>query len=308
MWRADAIPTPVLAIFRGLGQVFFQENALTGAFFALGIAVNSPKMALAAIIGSAIGWATARLLKFDEAETTAGIYGFNAVLVAIAMLLFFELNVASVVLLIVGCILSALITWLARRYLPFPTYTAPFIVTTWLLYLVGPSVGATLLDLGGPGRALGPIETVAKGIGQVMFQGSVWTGLLFLIGIGLNNWQHAIWVVVASALGALVAKYHVIPPMGALDAERVVDRLITEKIGFGLYGYNATLTAIALFLWRRSLIPVLLGIVLSVPLTDLFPRLGLPALTAPFVLAAWIVLAVGWLETRLFPDERSPTS
>ncbi len=67
----------------------------------------------------------------------------------------------------------------------------------------------------------------------------------------------------------------------------------------GLYGYNATLAAVALFLWRRSFIAPLLGILLSVPLTELIPLVGLPALTAPFVLATWLVLAFGWLERRL---------
>ena len=71
---------------------------------------------------------------------------------------------------------------------------------------------------------------------------------------------------------------------------------LTENVALGLYGYNATLAAVALFLWRRSLIPPLLGILLSVPLTELVPMLGLPALTAPFVLATWLVLAFGWLE------------
>ena len=58
-----------------------------------------------------------------------------------------------------------------------------------------------------------------------------------------------------------------------------------------------------LFLWRRSLIPPLLGMLLSVPITDLVPMLGLPALTAPFVLATWLVLAFGWLDGRLFAEQ-----
>jgi urea transporter len=53
-------------------------------------------------------------------------------------------------------------------------------------------------------------------------------------------------------------------------------------------------------LWRRSLIPPLFGMMLSVPLTDLLPTLGLPALTAPFVLSTWLVLALGWLDGRLW--------
>src|SRR3954452_1041281 len=62
------IPDPVLHVFRGIGQVFFQENALTGACFALGIAFGSLPMAIGAVVGSAIGTATARLLKFDASE------------------------------------------------------------------------------------------------------------------------------------------------------------------------------------------------------------------------------------------------
>jgi urea transporter len=46
----------------------------------------------------------------------------------------------------------------------------------------------------------------------------------------------------------------------------------------------------------------LLGILLSVPLTDLVPMLGLPALTAPFVLATWLVLAFGWVDGKMLPE------
>ena len=89
---------------------------------------------------------------------------------------------------------------------------------------------------------------------------------------------------------------------GTVDPESLVDRGLAENVALGLYGYNATLAAVALFLWRRSLIPPLLGILLSVPLTELVPMLGLPALTAPFVLATWLVLAFGWLDGKLFRE------
>jgi len=282
---AVQIPAPVLAVFRGIGQVFFQENALTGALFAVGIALNSPQMAVGVIVGSALGAATARVMKFDESEVLAGIYGFNSALVGIATLFFFRLGAASIALLVVGCIAAALITRLMRRHVPFPTYTLPFIVTTWALYFLGLSLGVRVVEPGPPVTA-GFVEAAAHGVGQVMFQASVWTALFFLVGIALNDWKHALWVVVASVLGMLVGIYH------HDSAEEVA--------ALGLYGYNATLAAVALFLWRRSLIPPVLGILLSVPLTENFPKLGLPTLTAPFVLATWIVLALGWLEVRLF--------
>jgi urea transporter len=281
-WSAEGIPAPVLAVFRGVGQVFFQENALTGALFVLGIALSSPLMALGAVVGSAIGLITARVLKFDEAEVIAGIYGFNSTLVGIATFFFFRPGVVSIILLVLGCIAAAPVTRLMRRYLPFPTYTLPFIVTTWALYFLGMALGVARVESGPPITA-NFIEATAHGIGQVMFQASIWTGLLFLIGIAINDWEHAIWVVLASLLGMLVGVYHHDSP--------------EEVAALGIYGYNATLAAVAVFLWRRSLIPPLLGILISVPLTEYFPP-GLPALTAPFVLATWIVLVLCWLEGK----------
>jgi urea transporter len=299
---ARNIPPPVLWVFRGIGQVFFQENALTGALFALGIAVSSPLMALGAVVGAVIGTATAWILKFDKSEIHAGLYGFNATLVGIATLFFFRPGAASITLLVAGCIVATLVTWLARRYVPFPTYTGPFIVTTWVVFFLGQALGAPRVEPGGSMEGVGYLGAVAHGVSQVMFQASIWTALLFLAGIAISDWKHACWVLLGSIVGMLVAHHHTTAAARALDPESLVDRGLLENIRLGLYGYNATLAAVALFLWRRSVIPPLLGMLLSVPLTELIPLLGLPALTAPFVLATWLVLAFGWLDGRLFRE------
>jgi urea transporter len=146
-------------------------------------------------------------------------------------------------------------------------------------------------------------EASAHGVGQVMFQGSLWTGLLFLVGIAISDRRHAAWVLAGSIVGMLLAWHHTAETTRAIDPERLVDRALFDNIALGLYGYNATLAAVALFLWRRSVIPPLLGMLLSVPLTELIPLLGLPALTAPFVLATWLVLSLGWLDGRLFREQ-----
>jgi urea transporter len=300
------IPDPVLHVFRGIGQVFFQENALSGACFVLGIAFSSPPMAIGAVVGAAIGTAAARLLKFDASEVRSGIYGFNSALVGIATLFFFRPGVSSIALLLVGCFAAALVTWLARRYVPFPTYTAPFVVTTWALFLLGLALGAARVDPGGPPEGVGLVGASAHGVSQVMFQASIWTALLFLIGIAVSNWQHAAWVLLGAVIGALAGSFHATAAARALDPESLVERALLDNVALGLYGYNATLAAVALFLWRHSLIPPLLGILLSVPITELLPRLGMPALTAPFVLATWIVLALGWLDEKYLRMQTSP--
>jgi urea transporter len=295
-----AIPDPIRAISRGIGQIFFQENAITGAIFILGIALNSPVMAVGAVLGAAIGWGTAVLAKFDRAEIEAGLYGFNSSLVGIAMLFFFRPGLGSALLLIVGCIAAAFVTLLMRRYLAFPTYTTPFIVVTWAMFFLGLGLGVPRVEPAAepagsvaeaPAATIVPsIEAVFHGIGQVKFQGSVVTGALFLLGIALSNWRHAAWVLSASVIATGLA---------------VLFHAPNADIALGLYGYNATLAAIALSLWRRSLIAPLLGIALSVPVTESFPMLGLPTLTAPFVLSTWLVLAIGWLEGKFFAPEKS---
>jgi urea transporter len=302
------VPDPYRSVLRGVGQVFFQENALTGVCFLAGIALSSPLMAVGGAVGAIIGSAVSRLLKFDESEITAGIYGFNSTLVGIATLFFFRPGVMSSLLLLAGCVLATVLTWLARRQVPFPTYTAPFIVTTWVLFFLGKALAVAPVQPGGPPEGAGILQAVAHGVSQVMFQASIWTGLLFLIGIALSNWEHAGWVLMGSIVGMLVGSYHATGAARVLDPESLVERGLLDNVVLGLYGYNATLAAVALFLWRRSLIPPLLGILLSVLLTDLIPMLGLPALTAPFVLATWLVLAFGWLDRRLVREPAATPS
>jgi len=310
MFSIPDAPVPELlrSVLRGVGQVFFQENALTGACFLVGIALSSPLMALGGAVGAIIGTAAARLLKFDESEVTAGIYGFNSTLVGIATMFFFRPGVMSGLLLLAGCVAATVLTWLARNHVPFPTYTAPFIVTTWVLFFLGKALSVSPVEPGGPLEGAGVIQAVAHGVSQVMFQASLWTGLLFLVGIALNNWEHAVWVLTGSIVGMIVGSYHATAAARVLDPESLVERGLLDNVALGLYGYNATLAAVALFLWRRSLIPPLLGMLLSVLLTDLVPMLGLPALTAPFVLVTWLVLALGWLDRRLVREPAATPS
>ena len=61
-------------------------------------------MAVGAVVGAAIGTATAWALKFDKSEMAAGIYGFNSALVGIATLFFFQPGPMSIGLLVVGCV------------------------------------------------------------------------------------------------------------------------------------------------------------------------------------------------------------
>ena len=272
-------------VLRGIGQVMFQGHAGTGLLFLIGIAVASPLMAVGAAIGAVIGPAVAYALKYDRKELEDGIYGFNPTLVGVALLFFLKPVALTWVLLLAGCVVATVLTHLLRRFVRFPTYTTAFIVCTWALLLIGHGIDGTAIDLKPSAPHDTPhgfVQAVLSGAAEVMFGANIVTGLLFLVGIALSSWRHATLALVGSVVGTLVALYHN-DPQGT--------------VSIGIYGYNAALAAMAVYLWRKSLLLPILGAILSVPLTEFFPKsLGIPALTAPFVAAAWIVIAIGTLE------------
>jgi urea transporter len=271
----------VKVTLRGVGQVMFQDHALSGLLFLLGIAAASPLMAAGGLAGAAIGTATAWLLRFDPREIRDGIYGFNATLVGVATFFFLKPVALAVVLMVVGSAASTVITWASRRYLPFPTYTAPFIVTTWAIVWVADRLGLPRAVSPPPPTTFDIFTSFTEGFSEVFLQANQVTGLFFLAALAVSNWRHAVLGVLGSFLGMLVAFYH---------------RDLAGEISIGIYGYNGTLAAIGLYLWRPSLLIPILGILISTPITEFFPLTGLPTLTAPFVLACWIVIAIGYLE------------
>lgn len=281
---------PALVALRGIGQVMFEGHAGTGLLFLAGIAVASPLMAVGAVIGAVIGPLVARLAGFDRSEIDDGTHGFNPTLVGIALLFFLKPVPLAWGLLVAGCIAATFLTRAFRGYLPFPTYTAPFILVTWLAIITAHAMAGTGIDVAHAPPAhtpVGFVQAVLDGAAEVMFGANIVTGLLFLIGIALSDRWHAAIALIGSIAGTALSYYHNDP---------------AETIGIGIYGYNAALAAMAVFLWRRSLLLPLLAALISVPLTEFFPKsLGIPALTAPFVVATWIMLAIGWLE-RFLPS------
>lgn len=266
---------------RGVGQVMFQESAWTGAFFVAGLACSSLKMAAGALIGSAVGTLTAYALRFPRRDIERGLYGFNAALVGVAVLFYDRPVAVTLLVTLLAAAASAVVTHAMRRHLPFPSYTAPFVVTTWVAL-------AALRQMGAPAESVAaavsdvPLPmTIADGIAQVMFQASAITGVLFLIGILLNEWRDAFWAVIGSAIGVLIANWRNDP---------------ATSIAVGIYSYNATLAAMALALYRPSILLPIVAAALSVFVTEWFPTIGLETLTAPFVLASWLTIAAVHLE------------
>ena len=116
----------LLILGRGIGQVMFQNNALSGLLMLIGIFLNSWQMGLLAVSGNIISTLTARISGYDCDDIKNGLYGFNGTLVGIAVGVFMLLTVSSLMLMAIASCASTYIarffqhaTHVARIHYPF---------------------------------------------------------------------------------------------------------------------------------------------------------------------------------------------
>lgn len=69
---------------RGYGQIIFQSSLLSGALFFIGVLISSPIAGLAGIAAAFLGTGVALILNMPIDDIALGLFGFNAVLTAIA--------------------------------------------------------------------------------------------------------------------------------------------------------------------------------------------------------------------------------
>lgn len=267
------------SLLKGIGQIMLQDSTWTGLFFLAGIFCGSITMGIAAILAVATGTYTAKLLKYNAGEINAGIYGFSAALVGVGLIVFFQPTVMIWGAIIVGSILATIIQhlFIVKK---IPAFTFPFILVTWLFLFISHHFPF----LAAPSSAVGDtapntkFSTLPLAFGQVIFQGSIWSGLLFFAGVLVKRPIAAIYALVAAALSGFVA-YELGEP--------------AKDIYLGILSYNAVLCAIA-FAGKKSedFIMAFLAVVLSVLIMIQMRNMNLPALTFPFVLASWVVLII----------------
>jgi urea transporter len=291
---------------RGIGQVMFQDNPLSGLLFLAAIVwgasvAGAPFIALAGVVAVVVGTATARWLRVDAAAWRAGLFGYNAVLVGLALATFIEPGWLLWVYVLVGAavsVVATLATASALRPWGVAALTAPFVLVTWLL-LLGTyglaGLAGSALPVGALVTPFQPAAAPALGVGaftegillsisQVFLKGDVAAALLFIAGLAVSSRSSA----VAAVGGAVLA----VTTAHAFGAE-------SDLVTGGLLGFSPVLTAVALGAvfripgWQgiayaalATIFTVFAQAALNVALTPL----AIPALTAPFVLVSWIFL------------------
>jgi len=127
------------ASVRGIGQVFFQDHRLAGALIAAGLLLASRAAFFAAVTGAVLGALVAWVMGAPEPDIRAGLYGFNSVLVAVALSSALRpctvRNFAWAVLAAAVTPFTYAAITAAFAPLGVPALTLPFVLVTWLFLL-----------------------------------------------------------------------------------------------------------------------------------------------------------------------------
>lgn len=293
--RARAAAGFVDSMLRGAGQVMFQDNPFTGLLFLAAVFCGSSGLGVAGLIGLATSTLVAVWLGADQAHVRAGVFGFNGLLVGLALAFFFRFDGWLLGAVVFGSALAAVLMLAlggSLRAFDVPPLTAPFVLTLWLLLLavhqfplLRPALSHAAPEAAGAGLTLASLVTATlRGLGQVLFQDSAVAGLLFLSALAINSRLSAAFAALGSVTGVLAAM--------ALGGHG-------EWVRHGVYGFNGAMCAVAvgglLFVltWRAAIFALAVAVVstaLMVWMTTLLAPMGLPALSAPFTLTVWSTL------------------
>ncbi|MDE2408016.1 MAG: urea transporter [Xanthomonadaceae bacterium] len=126
-------------VLRGIGQVFFQANLLSGALFVLGLLVASRRACVMALAGTLAGALVAWGMGAAEPAIRAGMFGFNSALTMIALgSVFLPSGWRASAYALLGAVFAPFVAaacTAAFASVGMPAMTLPFVLTTWLFLL-----------------------------------------------------------------------------------------------------------------------------------------------------------------------------
>uniref|UniRef100_A0A8C9YNX7 Urea transporter n=1 Tax=Sander lucioperca TaxID=283035 RepID=A0A8C9YNX7_SANLU len=256
-------------ILRGVAQVMFVNNPVSGLLITAGLFLQNPWWALNGLLGTFVSTVFAMLLGLNRSDSiSAGLYGYNGTLVGILMAVFSAKGSWYWWLLMPNMFMSIALSSVAIKW-DLPIFTLPFNI---LVCLHVAATGANHPYFPEEAFHLQLFLSVPVGVGQVYGCDSPWTGGLILLALLLSSPTicfHAMW---GSAAGTLSAPH--------------------KDIYSGLWGYNSALSCIAIggvfyvLTWQTHL---LCHARFSY---DISFQLALPACTWPFCLSTLIFLLI----------------
>ena len=304
------MPAFLRAILHSYSMLFFSQHRGLAALLVVA-SFGRPWAGAAGLGAAALAVAGARLGGFRRDYTDLGAYSFNALLVGLALPLFFAPGWALGALVAAGAGLALLLSvalggWLGGRGLPF--LSLPFVLVMWLLLLGAGSWPALvpaepgtywlndLYAVGGPRLvALASwgadypwpplLATYLRALSAVVLQDSAWAGLLAAAGL---LWHSRITFSLSVLAFVGVGALHTLGgAAGAPEAYNLGANYVVAAVAVGGVFVVPSVASYGWALLSLPLTAVLLG-----GLAPLLAKAGLPGLSLPFCLTSLLFLYV----------------
>uniref|UniRef100_A0A3Q3GTW3 Urea transporter n=1 Tax=Labrus bergylta TaxID=56723 RepID=A0A3Q3GTW3_9LABR len=271
-------------IFRGVAQVMFVNNPLSGVLITCSLFLQNPWWALNGLLGTLTSTVSAMLLGQNRSD--AGLHGYNGTLVGMLMAVFsakeswyWWLLLPNMFMSMLCPVVSSALSSVASKW-DLPIFTLPFNILVCL------HIAATGADhpffpevrrspaLHLKAFYLQLFLSVPVGVGQVYGCDSPWAGGLILLALLLSSPTICFHAMLGSAAGLALAAPH-------------------KDIFSGLWGYNSALSCIAIggvfyvLTWQTHLLAVICALFCA-----FMTALALPACTWPFCLSTLIFLLI----------------
>jgi urea transporter len=310
---------------RGVGQVVFMNNPITGLAILVAIWIYSAWVGFAGTLALMVSTITALVMGMDRGAIRAGLYGFNGVLVGLALATFLGPHWNGGVIgyiVAVSAFSTVLMATLGKIFLGtwgVPPFTLPFNFAV-LIFLVAalqfkyghllitphaPAVAGHSVQTGLRETPLSPsvvdvgsvLNAILRGIGQLFFADKLLSGIIMIVGIAVCSRIAAIFALIGSTMGMLTA--FVVGGDGYLAYH-------------GLWGFNSFDACLAIggvfyvLTWRSGLLAVACAIATAVlfgAIASLFTPWGLPALTLPFCFGTLAFVVMKGTSSRFIPIE-----
>ncbi|EGW04267.1 Urea transporter, erythrocyte [Cricetulus griseus] len=200
-------------ILRGMSQVVFVSNPISGILILVGLLVQNPWWALCGCVGTVVSTLTALLLSQDRSAIAAGLQGYNATLVGILMAVFSDKGDYFWWLIFPVSAMSMTCKWdLPVFTLPFNMALSMYVSATGHYNTFFPSKlftpvtsvpNITWSEL----NALELLKSLPVGVGQIYGCDNPWTGGIFLCAILLSSPLMCLHAAIGSLLGVIAALF-----------------------------------------------------------------------------------------------------
>jgi urea transporter len=311
-WPVYCAWTVLMFVFdclRGVSQVCFVNNPVSGALIVTALFVGDAWLALNALVGCGVATLFAVVMAFDRLSVRAGLFGYNGTLCGAALSVFLLDRWSPLTLLASATagMLSALVMLATGNalipVLRVPPLTFPFNWTTLAALMVAFSspyfatneaaLPAALLPVQIDGSAVSHavstsllVDGFFKGFSQIYLVESVASGALMLAAIFVASPISA----AAASLGSLVG----IGTSYAIGAD-------ASLVANGFVSFNPILSAIGVggffyvLSWRSALLALLCAVFTSLAFFGVGAAcrvFGMPAFTLPFCIVTFAFLLV----------------